>query len=57
VARSRTRRNSIGPVKGETSFRLDSAASWNGWSPHVTNTRFQDASGLAASDVPKLKVK
>ncbi len=32
---------------------------WNGWSPSVTNSRFQDAAsaGLAASDVGKLKLK
>jgi polyvinyl alcohol dehydrogenase (cytochrome) len=32
---------------------------WNGWSPSVTNSRFQneDAAGLAASSVPKLKLK
>src|SRR5262245_8694908 len=41
---------------GETSFRLEGASSWNGWSPNVTNTRFQ-AAGLSATDVPKLKLK
>jgi polyvinyl alcohol dehydrogenase (cytochrome) len=32
---------------------------WNGWGPTFTNTRFQDAAaaGLAAEDVPKLKLK
>lgn len=32
---------------------------WNGWSPSVTNSRFQDAAAakLAASDVGKLKLK
>ena len=32
---------------------------WNGWSPSLTNSRFQDATaaGLTASDVPKLKLK
>ncbi len=32
---------------------------WNGWSTDPANTRFQDAAaaGLAASDVPKLKLK
>jgi polyvinyl alcohol dehydrogenase (cytochrome) len=32
---------------------------WNGWSPAMTNTRFQpaDAAGLSATDVPRLKLK
>jgi polyvinyl alcohol dehydrogenase (cytochrome) len=32
---------------------------WNGWSPSLTNSRFADAAAarLAASDVPKLKLK
>jgi polyvinyl alcohol dehydrogenase (cytochrome) len=32
---------------------------WNGWSPDVTNTRFQSAraAGLRAADVPRLKLK
>src|SRR5262249_15206282 len=42
---------------GDASFHLDTASSWNGWSPHVTNSRFQEAGGIAAADVPKLKVK
>ena len=35
------------------------AAEWNGWSPSVTNSRFQDApgAGLTAADLPKLKLK
>ncbi len=34
-------------------------AQWNGWSPDVTNSRFQDArqAGFAAPAVPRLKVK
>lgn len=34
-------------------------AQWNGWSPGVTNSRFQDAAaaGLKTADVPKLKLK
>ncbi len=34
-------------------------AQWGGWSPSVTNARYQDAkaAGLAAADVPKLKLK
>jgi polyvinyl alcohol dehydrogenase (cytochrome) len=32
---------------------------WNGWSPEPENTRFQDtaAAGIAAADVPRLKLK
>jgi polyvinyl alcohol dehydrogenase (cytochrome) len=32
---------------------------WNGWSPGLTNSRFQNASsaGLTAAEVPKLKLK
>ena len=32
---------------------------WGGWSPSVTNSRYQDAkaAGIAAADVPRLKVK
>jgi polyvinyl alcohol dehydrogenase (cytochrome) len=35
------------------------ASAWGGWSPSVTNSRYQDAlaAGLAAADVPKLKLK
>jgi polyvinyl alcohol dehydrogenase (cytochrome) len=35
------------------------APAWGGWSPSVTNSRFQDAraAGLTANDVPKLKLK
>jgi polyvinyl alcohol dehydrogenase (cytochrome) len=46
--------------KGEAAFQLDAKApQWNGWSTSATNSRFQDAAsaGLAASDVPKLKLK
>ena len=34
-------------------------ASWNGWSPAPTNTRYQpnDAAGLSFGDVPRLKLK
>lgn len=33
-------------------------ATWNGWSPHQANTRFQpaDAAGLTAAQVPKLQL-
>lgn len=30
---------------------------WGGWSPSVTNSRYQDVPGLAATDVPRLKLK
>ena len=46
--------------KGDATFRNDpKSPQWNGWSPSLTNSRFQDAaaSGLAASDLPKLKLK
>ncbi|WEK43973.1 MAG: PQQ-binding-like beta-propeller repeat protein [Candidatus Sphingomonas colombiensis] len=33
------------------------AGDWNGWSPQGSNARFQNAGGLAAGDVPKLKLK
>ena len=35
------------------------ASAWGGWSPSVTNPRYQDAkaAGLAAADVPRLKLK
>jgi polyvinyl alcohol dehydrogenase (cytochrome) len=32
-------------------------ASWNGWGNGVENTRFAQASGLPAADVPRLKLK
>jgi len=44
----------------EPAFRLDpKAPAWSGWSPSVTNSRFQDAAGakLSASDVGQLKLK
>jgi polyvinyl alcohol dehydrogenase (cytochrome) len=46
--------------KGEAAFRPAAGApQWNGWSPSVTNSRFQDAAsaGLTAADVPRLKLK
>lgn len=46
--------------KSDAAFRADAnSPQWNGWSPSVTNSRFQDApsAGLGASDVPKLKLK
>src|SRR6185295_4983161 len=46
--------------KGDATFHpKQEEPSWNGWSTSVTNSRFQDAkaAGLAAPDVPKLKLK
>jgi len=34
-----------------------SSADWNGWGNGLNNARYQPAPGLAASDVPKLKLK
>ena len=43
---------------GNASFEAGKSA-WGGWSPSVTNSRFQDAkaAGLTAADVPRLKLK
>ena len=40
-------------------FSADAGSSWNGWSPDVTNKRFQAAepAGLTAAQVPNLKLK
>jgi len=46
--------------KGDAAFHpKPEGPGWNGWSPSVTNSRFQDAraAGLTASDVPKLQLK
>lgn len=46
--------------QGNSASRLAAdSPQWNGWSPSLTNSRFQEApaAGLAASDVPKLKLK
>ena len=47
---------------GNAPAKLDASAwggPWGGWSPSVTNSRYQDAkaAGLAAADVPRLKLK
>jgi polyvinyl alcohol dehydrogenase (cytochrome) len=47
---------------GNTSLTADSITSrgaWGGWSPSVTNSRYQNAkaAGLPAADVPRLKLK
>jgi polyvinyl alcohol dehydrogenase (cytochrome) len=38
---------------------LKASAAWGGWSPSVTNSRYQDAqaAALAAADVPRLRLK
>ena len=40
-------------------FSADGGSSWNGWSPDVTNKRYQPAeqAGLTAAQVPNLKLK
>jgi len=50
------------PVTGIFDGKPDASAwggPWGGWSPSVTNSRYQDAkaAGLAAADVPRLKLK
>jgi polyvinyl alcohol dehydrogenase (cytochrome) len=47
-----------GTCKEDASHRAGKGA-WNGWSPSLTNSRFQDraAAGLAVSDVARLKLK
>ena len=43
---------------GDGSFKPNASA-WNGWSPSVSNSRYQDtkSAGLTAADVPRLKLK
>jgi len=41
---------------GAKPFRLEGAG-WNGWGVDSANTRYQEHSGLAADQVPKLKLK
>lgn len=46
--------------KGDNAFRADTKSpQWNGWSPGLTNSRFEDAGSarLTASNVPNLKLK
>jgi polyvinyl alcohol dehydrogenase (cytochrome) len=46
--------------KGDAAFQISAgSAQWNGWSPGLTNSRFEDAAaaGIAAQDVPRLKLK
>ena len=54
----RTERGDLNPCKAKPTSTPASGA-WTGWSPDVTNTRFQPAAaaGLSASDIPKLELK
>ena len=47
--------NAVAPAQ----VSLSGASNWNGWGASATNTRYQsrDASGLAADQVPRLKLK
>ena len=36
---------------------IAASPSWNGWSADGANTRFQKSAGIAAADVPRLKLK
>jgi polyvinyl alcohol dehydrogenase (cytochrome) len=38
-------------------FTPGTAPTWSGWGHDTSNTRFQNTPGLAAADVPKLKLK
>jgi len=69
VAEYLTGKTMAGDVRGAETGRCAAAdqppaarvrsASWAGWSPAPTNTRFQtsDAAGLSAADVPKLALQ
>jgi polyvinyl alcohol dehydrogenase (cytochrome) len=46
-----------GSCSGSVKPFTPGAGDWNGWGVDNTNTRFQPQPGLAAADVPKLKVK
>ncbi len=46
--------------KSQPAFDIDpKTPAWNGWSPSITNSRFQDAAaaGLTAADLNRLKLK
>jgi polyvinyl alcohol dehydrogenase (cytochrome) len=45
------------PAAAAQTVPRDPASTWNGWSPDATNARFQRASGLAASNLPRLALK
>lgn len=44
---------------GNAPFAPGTAPAWGGWSPSVTNARYQDAkaAGMSAASVPRLKLK
>ena len=47
------------PANPALPSRLDVMPAWNGWSPDISNARFQNAraAGLKPADIPKLKLK
>lgn len=67
IAELITGRQLHGPIAGDglgrcrsiSAFRDPLVTAWNGWSPALDNTHFQSErqAGLAASDVPGLKLK
>src|SRR4030095_1995824 len=40
-----------------TEFNPNTGPAWNGWGVNTSNTRYQDAGGFSAADVPNLKLK
>jgi len=46
-----------GQCAGKAAAFAPGAGDWNGWGVESTNTRYQPQPGLAAEDVPKLKLK
>jgi polyvinyl alcohol dehydrogenase (cytochrome) len=40
-----------------TEFNPNTGPAWNGWGVNTSNTRYQDAAGFSAADVPNLKLK
>lgn len=46
-----------GNAAGSFDLNRPGAVPWGGWSPGVTNSRYQDAPGFGAGDVPRLKLK
>jgi len=56
---SRAQEKVIGRCASTPSFDTSQGPRWAGWSPDITNTRFQPAAqaGLTAADVPKLALQ
>ncbi len=52
-----TERGDLNPCK--TTSTASGPGTWTGWSPEITNTRFQPAAaaGLSATDIPSLELK